>query len=300
MGSGEGGRRAWVRARPVRWRAALAALALALCATPAAALSGPTLVSGLKGEGAPPVAPASAALFARPQAPPPQPAAALESRPAPRVERARLPSPGAEGSPPRSRDEARFSFCVRTCDGYYFPLGDLDNSRDLSLHEESCRAACPSAETVLFVSRGSRDIADAVSRSDGAPYTALPTAFLHRDTRVAGCSCKRPDGMTQLMSRPDRTLRPGDVLVTPEGARVVRRDGALPSFEEPGAATRALRRMIEARLGPNHAAAWRGYRPARAVAAALQGAPDIDFAPPPLAGVATGGAWLRRGFVALN
>lgn len=300
MGSVEGVRGAGGRARR---RGALAALALAvaLCASPAAAvpLSGHDGLAALGAQGAAPVAPASGALFARPQAPPP--AAAPPSRRATRVdrveriERVRRPAPGrGEVGPPRSRDEARFSFCVRTCDGYHFPLGDLDHPRDLPLHEDSCRAACPSAETVLFVSRGSRDIADAVSRSDGAPYAGLQTAFLHRATRVAGCSCKRPDGMTQLMSRPDRTLRPGDVLVTPEGARVVRRDGALPSFEAPGAATRALRLMIEARLGPNHAAAWRDYRRDAA------GETARVRLPPARPAFATARTPAPAGFVALN
>lgn len=57
----------------------------------------------------------------------------------------------------------------------------------------------------------------------------------------------------------DATLRPGDVIVTIDGALVVQADGSLPAYDAPGAAPAALRALIEARLGPRHAAFWRAY-----------------------------------------
>lgn len=57
----------------------------------------------------------------------------------------------------------------------------------------------------------------------------------------------------------DATLRPGDVIVTIDGARVVQADGSLPAYDAPGAASPALRALIAARLGSRHAAFWRAY-----------------------------------------
>ncbi|WP_029029419.1 DUF2865 domain-containing protein [Salinarimonas rosea] len=206
------------------------------------------------------------ALFGRPDGP----AATDLARRAAVVAPARLsiepPAPRTAAAPAPA--PARFSFCVRTCDGYFFPLGDLRTARDLSLHEEACAAACPAAQTALFAATGSRDIADARALAGGAPYTDLPRAFAHRETRVAGCGCAQPErSAAERLAAGDRTLRPGDVIVTADGARVVGRDGALPDVEAPGAAPRALRTMVAATLGPRHAATWRAYAASRPDAA---------------------------------
>ncbi|MGP9819285.1 DUF2865 domain-containing protein, partial [Salinarimonas sp. NSM] len=174
------------------------------------------------------------ALFGRPDTP----AATELARRAPVVAPARLSiePPSRAAAPAPAPVPSRFSFCVRTCDGYFFPLGDLRTARDLSLHAQACAAACPAAETALFAATGSRDIADARALAGGERYVDLPRAFAHRETRVAGCGCALPErSAAERLAAGDRTLRPGDVIVTSEGARVVGRDGSLPDVETPGA-----------------------------------------------------------------
>ncbi|WP_372426441.1 DUF2865 domain-containing protein [Salinarimonas chemoclinalis] len=206
------------------------------------------------------------APFGRPDTP----AATELARRAPVVAPARLvadppvPARAAAPAPAPAPVPARFSFCVRTCDGYFFPLGDLRTARDLALHEEACAAACPAAETALFAATGSRDVADARALAGGERYVDLPRAFAHRDIRVADCGCALPErSAAERLAAGDRTLRPGDVIVTAEGARIVGRDGSLPDVEAPGAAPRALRTMVAAALGPRHAAVWRAYARSR-------------------------------------
>ncbi|KAA2242048.1 DUF2865 domain-containing protein [Salinarimonas soli] len=106
------------------------------------------------------------------------------------------------------------SVCVRLCDGYFFPLGNLASDRDRPLHQASCEAACPQAEMALFtLPRGSADIG-AARGSDGRPYRSLPQAFAHQSRRPAACSCQGPDNIaSRLNPAQDPTLRRGDVIV---------------------------------------------------------------------------------------
>lgn len=192
-------------------------------------------------------------------------------------------------------------YCVRICDGYAFPTGDIRRARDIGLHEDACRAACPGAQTDLHVGSRARGLAGAVSLARGTPYTALPTAFLNRTRRVDGCSCNAPGSVVRAGAA-DRTLRPGDVLVTPDGARVLGRDGVLAEYDTPGAAPESLRRMIAVTLGPNHAATWRAYAASRPAAVAQAPQPRIASDREPLVtGTADAGASpARAGFVMVS
>lgn len=57
---------------------------------------------------------------------------------------------------------------------------------------------------------------------DGRPYLRAATANLYRRTRVENCSCQPPGTTALLMPlAEDRTLRPGDVVASEEGADLV-------------------------------------------------------------------------------
>ncbi|GJD48827.1 hypothetical protein OPKNFCMD_1553 [Methylobacterium crusticola] len=151
--------------------------------------------------------------------------AAPEARAA---EAARAPGPGRPSQVARARAaRARLAWnadrtvCVRTCDGYMFPLAELGPSTDLPLHEAACAAACPGAGTALFTVRAGQELDQAVSLS-GDPYRRLANAFLYRTRRVASCSC-RPHGAVAAPSPPagsDPTLRAGDAVAARAGAQV--------------------------------------------------------------------------------
>lgn len=105
----------------------------------------------------------------------------------------------------------RHAFCVRTCDGRYFPIRA---HAGLSV-AQACRSFCPACETRLYY--GST-IDYAVAR-DGSRYADLPNAYLYRKRMVANCSCngRSTVGLAPMAPESDPTLRRGDVIATPNG-----------------------------------------------------------------------------------
>jgi hypothetical protein len=103
------------------------------------------------------------------------------------------------------------AYCVRTCDGHYFPV--LAHSGMSAA--EACQTFCPASRTQLYA--GST-IDYAVARN-GSRYTDLPTAYLYRRNLVAGCTCNGRNhfGLAHIDATSDPTLRPGDVVATPHG-----------------------------------------------------------------------------------
>lgn len=103
------------------------------------------------------------------------------------------------------------AFCVRSCDGHYFPV---QTHPGLSA-AQACQTFCPASKTRLY-SGGSIDHAVA---ADGARYADLPAAMLYRKQTVAGCTCdgRTAFGLAQVDVKTDPTLKPGDVVVTRKG-----------------------------------------------------------------------------------
>lgn len=107
------------------------------------------------------------------------------------------------------------AFCVRTCDGRYFPV---QASPGMSA-AEACHAFCPASQTQLYAG-GNIDYAAA---SDGSRYADSQNAFLYRKQLVAGCTCNGRDafGLAHIDAASDPTLRPGDVVATESGLMAV-------------------------------------------------------------------------------
>ena len=103
------------------------------------------------------------------------------------------------------------AFCVRTCDGRFFPV----QAHAGVSAAESCRSFCPASQTRLF-SGGNIDYAVA---NDGSRYADLANAFVYRRQLVAGCTCNGRDafGLAHVDVATDATLRPGDVVATKSG-----------------------------------------------------------------------------------
>jgi Protein of unknown function (DUF2865) len=103
------------------------------------------------------------------------------------------------------------SYCVRLCDGSYFPL----QRSSAASAAEQCRSFCPAAKTKIF--SGSK-INSAVA-PDGSRYTDLATAFLYRARMVNNCSCngKEASGVARLDVATDPTLRAGDIVAVNSG-----------------------------------------------------------------------------------
>jgi hypothetical protein len=102
------------------------------------------------------------------------------------------------------------TYCVRLCDGRYFPMQRQSNATSV----QACSAMCPAAETKVF--NGS-EISHA--SSGNARYADLPNAFLYRKQIVAGCTCNGRDtfGLAPVDVTNDPTLQAGDIVATKDG-----------------------------------------------------------------------------------
>jgi hypothetical protein len=118
---------------------------------------------------------------------------------------------------------SRRSVCVRMCDGYYFPLGNLDARSDTDGQEAMCKAACPGTTTKLFtIPSGGEGIDQAVS-PQGKSYRSIPMAYVHESGRDETCSCRvnsAKNAPIRVALMDDPTLRPGDAMVIDGQAKV--------------------------------------------------------------------------------
>ncbi|WP_440642461.1 DUF2865 domain-containing protein [Bradyrhizobium sp. PUT101] len=110
------------------------------------------------------------------------------------------------------------AYCVRGCDGRYFPA----QGSDAESKAQSCKTFCPASETSLVY--GS-NIDDATTEN-GKSYSDLPNAFRYRNEIVAGCTCngKDPAGLAQVKVEDDPTLRKGDIVAGAGGLVVASRN----------------------------------------------------------------------------
>jgi hypothetical protein len=117
---------------------------------------------------------------------------------------------------------ARVAYCVRTCDGFYFPLGATSASeREMEAH---CTSLCPAAPTTVVTGGAGGDI-ETFRSLRGRAYGQMPNAFAYRRGLDSSCSCQ-PQGGAGVVHAPDvsrdPTLRNGDIVMTAEGLRVFR------------------------------------------------------------------------------
>ena len=106
------------------------------------------------------------------------------------------------------------AYCVRLCDGRYFPI---QAQRNISAAAQ-CRTSCPASETKIFAGGG---IEHAVA-SNGTRYADLANAFVYRQRMVPGCTCngRTNESLAQIPIADDPTLRPGDIVATNSGLTI--------------------------------------------------------------------------------
>jgi len=129
------------------------------------------------------------------------------------------PAPSGDLANPEAQSGSFRTVCVRTCDGYYFPVSYATSSGRFGQDEKTCQRMCPAAEVMLFSYRTSgEDITQATS-INGQPYTALPNALKYRTEFNPSCSCKRAGQSWADALGNDEAVQPGDVVVTEERAK---------------------------------------------------------------------------------
>jgi hypothetical protein len=127
-------------------------------------------------------------------------------------------SRGSSGSASSvSSGGGRQAFCVRTCDGRYFPISATDSSSRAA----SCNNFCPASETKVVYGSS----IDQATTETGKSYSELPNAFKYRTELVAGCTCNGKDqlGLAPVKVEDDPTLRKGDIVAGAEGLMVTHR-----------------------------------------------------------------------------
>jgi Protein of unknown function (DUF2865) len=152
-------------------------------------------------------------------------------------------------SPPGEMGGTYRTVCVRTCDGYYFPISFETTPDRFREDEQTCQRMCPAADVSLYTYHNpGEDVAQSVSLN-GRLYTELPTAFQYRKAISPACSCRRP-GESWLdalkTNGPDDTLAPGDVVVTDRNANRLSQPAANQTKQSAKTTTKASEAMVEA------------------------------------------------------
>jgi Protein of unknown function (DUF2865) len=130
---------------------------------------------------------------------------------------------GSGDMTPSDQSSTYRTICVRTCDGFYFPVSYAAGSAKFRDDEQACQRLCPASEVMLFTYRNpGEDVAQAVS-VNGQPYSSLPNAFRYRQEFNPACSCKRPgeSWAEALKDVQDSTVERGDIIVTDETAKAL-------------------------------------------------------------------------------
>ena len=89
--------------------------------------------------------------------------------------------------------------CVRTCDGFFFPISFSTTQANFARDEGICQARCPGSPAQLYVYQNPGQTSDDMVSLSGQTYRSLETAFLYKQEYVNGCSCQAPvSQMTSL------------------------------------------------------------------------------------------------------
>jgi hypothetical protein len=119
------------------------------------------------------------------------------------------------GSRPAETPQAEMgggvAYCVRLCDGRFFPIQRHASQSPA----QACSSFCPASQTRIY--NGS-SIDNSVG-PDGKAYRELSTAFTYREKIVPGCTCNGKDafGLVNPPVEDDPTLRAGDIVATNNG-----------------------------------------------------------------------------------
>jgi hypothetical protein len=143
------------------------------------------------------------------------------------------------------------AFCVRSCDGKYFPL-----MRGLTSPAQMCQAFCPASTTKIYFGSS----IDGAASQTGERYADSENAFAYRKALRADCTCngREPVGLAPVDLALDSSLKPGDVIATTDGLvaytgiRVGNDQAAdfTPVASYPGLTAQVRARLGEMRVAP--------------------------------------------------
>jgi Protein of unknown function (DUF2865) len=172
------------------------------------------------------------------------------------------------------------AFCVRSCDGRYFPL-----MRGGASPMQICQAFCPASATKVFYGSS----IDGAYAASGERYADSDNAYAYRKALRADCTCngRDPAGLAPVDLALDGSLRAGDVIATTDGlvaySGIRVGNDQTPDFT-PVASYPGLTREVRARLNEMKVAPVRADMAANDAATAevtRAPLPPVSIAPKP-------------------
>ncbi|QQO15396.1 DUF2865 domain-containing protein [Bradyrhizobium diazoefficiens] len=157
------------------------------------------------------------------------------------------------------------AFCVRSCDGKYFPL-----MRGLVSPAQMCQAFCPASATKVYFGSS----IDGAYSQTGERYADSENAFAYRKALRSDCTCngREPAGLAPVDLALDSSLKAGDVIATSDGLvaytgiRVGNDQAAdfTPVASYPGLTAQVRARLGEMKVAPVRAETVSADAPAQA------------------------------------
>jgi hypothetical protein len=125
------------------------------------------------------------------------------------------------------------TLCVRTCDGYYFPISYETGAENFSRDQTQCQAQCPGAK--LFYQPTDKQDPETMISLRGDIYKNMPNAFKFRTvgaTATPQCSCQKPAGNFKTLGNPrEVSVEPVKPAPTPDEIKSLK---AKAEPEKPG------------------------------------------------------------------
>ncbi|MEO1198761.1 MAG: DUF2865 domain-containing protein [Pseudomonadota bacterium] len=181
---------------------------------------------------------------------------------------------------PAAPFETYRTVCVRTCDGFFWPLSFSTTAANFETDAQLCQASCPGTEVALYAKPAPfGETEEMRSVSTGGDYTALDNAFRYRREIVPGCGCptateivaqRQAETAIEIVqltaggTLPENTIS----LPRPNPKRGTNDDGLTLVDLAPGD-TPADGELPYPRVHPDHAADWVALKD------------EIENAPPP-------------------
>ncbi|MEO8668828.1 MAG: DUF2865 domain-containing protein [Bauldia sp.] len=93
------------------------------------------------------------------------------------------------------------TLCVRTCDGYYFPISFSAARSRLKIDDAVCKGMYPEGEAELFIHRSGGEESESAVSLKGEPYAKQPYAFTYIKQFTPACRGLLTTGLAGLAER---------------------------------------------------------------------------------------------------
>lgn len=107
--------------------------------------------------------------------------------------------------PKASRGGNYRTLCVRSCDGFFFPVSSAASPSDFARDERACQMMCPGTPTALYFHNAyGQESEDMISARTHEAYTDMDNAFAYRNAKAPiskACGCNMRAFYTEMQRR---------------------------------------------------------------------------------------------------